>query len=394
MEKTDYGIVPMRAYRGNFRPYYEQYKGSTNQKTGDSMVSPEKKLKKFLLILGITGAVYGAFRYLLPLVIPFLCAYGTALFLRPSVRLLSNRIAVPYHGKMRHLPVSLIGGIELMVLSCLIFGLLYVGGSMAVNQTGLFIRRFPDWLSRLDLRLTGICRLLEQKMGLKADALVDLVGRAVEELRQIFRNSTMPVLVGHSMSALRVAAAGIVLFFIYFAAVILTLQEMDDLREKRSRSVFRRELLVVGERITSVVSAWLKTQVFILFLTSAVCIFGLAVIGNPYSFLFGCGIGILDALPVLGAGTVLIPWGIALLLQKAWKKAAVIFGVYVGCYFLRQISEARLMGKQVGLSPLESLASMYVGLKLFGLSGLLLGPVGVLLIGDLVQMYEKKEIHG
>ena len=53
----------MRAYRRNFRPYYEQYKGSTNQKTGDSMVSPEKKLKKFLLILGITGAVYGAFRY-------------------------------------------------------------------------------------------------------------------------------------------------------------------------------------------------------------------------------------------------------------------------------------------------------------------------------------------
>ena len=88
------------------------------------MVSPEKKLKKFLLILGITGAVYGAFRYLLPLVIPFLCAYGTALFLRPSVRFLSNRIAVPYHGKMRRLPVSLIGGIELMVLSCLIFGLL------------------------------------------------------------------------------------------------------------------------------------------------------------------------------------------------------------------------------------------------------------------------------
>ena len=358
------------------------------------MVSPEKKLKKFLLILGITGAVYGAFRYLLPLVIPFLCAYGTALFLRPSVRFLSNRIAVPYHGKMRRLPVSLIGGIELMVLSCLIFGFLYVGGSMAVNQTGLFIRRFPDWLSRLDLRLTDICRILEQKLGLKADALVELVGRAVEEIRQIFRNSTMPVLVGHSMSALRVAATGIVLFFIYFAAVILTLQEMDDLREKRSRSLFRREFLVVGERIASVVSAWLKTQVFILFLTSAVCIFGLAVIGNPYSFLFGCGIGILDALPVLGAGTVLIPWGILLLLQKAWKKAAVIFGVYVGCYFLRQISEARLMGKQVGLSSLESLASMYVGLKLFGLAGLLLGPVGVLLIGDLVQMYEEKEIHG
>ena len=48
------------------------------------------------------------------------------------------------------------------------------------------------------------------------------------------------------------------------------------------------------------------------------------------------------------------------------------------------------MGKQVGLSPLGSLVSMYVGLELFGLSGLILGPVGVLLIGDLVRMYEEQ----
>ena len=69
---------------------------------------------------------------------PFLCAYGTALFLRPSVRFLSNRIAVPFRGEMHHLPVSLVGGIELLVMSCLVFGLLYAGGSMAVSQTGAF----------------------------------------------------------------------------------------------------------------------------------------------------------------------------------------------------------------------------------------------------------------
>lgn len=73
-------------------------------------------------------------------------------------------------------------------------------------------------------------------MGLKADALVELAGRAVEEVRQMFKNSTMPVLMDRSVSALRVAVAGIVLFFIYFVAVLLTLQEMDDIREKRSRS--------------------------------------------------------------------------------------------------------------------------------------------------------------
>ena len=67
----------------------------------------------------------------------------------PSLSL--NRIAVPFRGEMHHLPVSLVGGIELLVMSCLVFDL-YAGGSMAVSQTGLY-PRFPDWLSALDLRL-------------------------------------------------------------------------------------------------------------------------------------------------------------------------------------------------------------------------------------------------
>ena len=52
--------------------------------TGESMGKPDKKLKRILLIIGITGAVYGVFRYLLPLVVPFLLAWGLALMLRPT----------------------------------------------------------------------------------------------------------------------------------------------------------------------------------------------------------------------------------------------------------------------------------------------------------------------
>lgn len=73
---------------------------------------------------------------------------GRRYFCVRPVRFLSNRIAVPFRGEMHHLPVSLVGGIELLVMSCLVFGLLYAGGSMAVSQTGLFIRRFPDWAFR------------------------------------------------------------------------------------------------------------------------------------------------------------------------------------------------------------------------------------------------------
>ena len=66
-----------------------------------------------------------------------------------------------------------------------------------------------------------------------------------------------------------------------------------------------------------------------------------------------------------------------------------MLAIYLACYFLREILEAKLMGSRVGLSPLETLISMYVGLRLFGILGLILGPVGILLIGDLVKAWER-----
>lgn len=65
-----------------------------------------------------------------------------------------------------------------------------------------------------------------------------------------------------------------------------------------------------------------------------------------------------------------------------------MLAIYLACYFLREILEAKLMGSRVGLSSLETLISMYVGLQLFGILGLLLGPVGILLIGDMVKAWE------
>lgn len=95
----------------------------------------------------------------------------------------------------------------------------------------------------------------------------------------------------------------------------------------------------------------------------------------------------MDALPVFGTGSVLIPWGILLFVRRQWGKGIVVLVLYVVCYLVRQFLEARIMGNQVGLSALETLMSMYVGLELFGVAGFLLGPIGLLLIEDLLAMY-------
>lgn len=104
--------------------------------------------------------------------------------------------------------------------------------------------------------------------------------------------------------------------------------------------------------------------------------------GNSYYILAGVGIGILDALPVFGTGTVLIPWAVLCFLRGQWGRGLMVFGIYLICYFLREILEARLMASKVGLTPLETLASMYVGLQILGIFGFLLGPLGLLLVKE------------
>ena len=90
----------------------------------------------------------------------------------------------------------------------------------------------------------------------------------------------------------------------------------------------------------------------------------------------GIGIGILDALPIFGTGTVLLPWAVWSAVTGEWRQAGILAALYAVCYFVRQILEARMMGGQVGLSSLETLAAVYVGLELFGFFGSDFGAPG------------------
>lgn len=355
------------------------------------MVNPVKKRKKIVLIVGITAAVYGGFQFLLPLVIPFLCAYGTAIALRPSVRFLERRLWWKFRGKIRHFPIAVIGAVELTVLLFLLGLGLYVGGVYLIDQLEQLTLAIPQGLSWLNDALNRICRKIGYRIGIGEDHLIALVDQTILELGETLRQNTMPTLMNRSMEIVTGVTERLIEFVIFYLATILFFQEMDEIRERKSRSLFHREFALIGRRIVNVGSAWIRTEATIILVTTILCTIGFWIIGNDYALLVGSGIGLLDAFPFFGAGTVLIPWGLVYLVKKQWFKAGVLLGLFAGCYFLRQILEAKLMGDRMGLSPVETLVSMYVGLKLFGLVGFLLGPVGLLMIEDLVELYWKQE---
>lgn len=351
------------------------------------MGKPNKKLKKIFIIMGMTGAVYGSFRFLLPLVIPFLLSWGIAAALRPSARWLQERLRFCFRGKEYKIPLGAAGVLELAAVLAVLGFAVYSGGQKLCGEMALLLSEIPSWIEELDVWLTGVCHSMEEVLCLKSNVLVFLMRKMLKGLLAVATDGAVPYLMSNSLLLLKLGIGCSVFCLLLLVSTGLCLQEMDAWKNRMEKSIFYEEYELIVRRLSGTVSAWLRTQGVILLLTAFVCISGLWLIKNPYYFLLGTGIGFLDALPVLGTGTVLIPWALISFVTGNWRNGLVLLVLYGICYLLREFLEARMMGSQVGLSPLENLMAMYVGLELFGIAGFFLGPLGLLLIEDLTEAF-------
>jgi len=193
-------------------------------------------------------------------------------------------------------------------------------------------------------------------------------------------------LVQHLLLRLQQAVAGIPDAFF---AVLLTFATAYFLcRDRPLLAAWLRRILpeagarrlqdVLGALRHSVWGLW-RAQLLLALGTFTVSLGGLWLIGAPYALLASLAAAVLDFLPVVGPGLVYLPWilGAALSHQPGAALAlAAVFGVLV---LLRVLLAPHLLGRQVGLHPFLALASMYVGARLAGVEGLVLGPLAAAL---------------
>jgi predicted PurR-regulated permease PerM len=122
---------------------------------------------------------------------------------------------------------------------------------------------------------------------------------------------------------------------------------------------------------------------------SAAVTLGLARIQN--GVLWGILAGVLDAFPFIGTGVVLVPLGIVQIVQGRYGTALVCGLLYVACIFLRELLEPRLIGRRIGVPPIAVLLSIYVGIRLFGVWGIVKGPLGFVVIRESYLSIKKSE---
>jgi sporulation integral membrane protein YtvI len=145
----------------------------------------------------------------------------------------------------------------------------------------------------------------------------------------------------------------------------------------------KTRLHTIQKGLLSAIGGYIRAQLTRMSVIAAVSILGLAILGYPYAVIIGIVIALFDSLPMIGTGIVLWPWAAISLLSGNYAFALGLILINVTCFVARQLLEPKVLGQQIGLHPLLVLAGIYVGLQVFGVFGLFLGPV-LLVIAKLI----------
>lgn len=334
---------------------------------------PKEKWAKTLVISAyiiLGGAVvYLFFGRLLSLLLPFIFALLVAAVIQGPAKSLCARTALPF----KLCAVLLV----LAVIFFLGFVVFLLGNQLISEAQRLF-----EGLSRNSEQIlrsaSELLNSMEQKMPFIYDHIDPQVvkGSVTEVLKNLI--STLSSALASMLTAFVSSLPDIGLFFavfviscFYFAADFGTISRC--LKCLPQKTVQKRILFIV-DKLKGVGLSYLKAYAIILLITFAQLFVGFLLLDINYATTLAIVIALLDMLPIIGTGTVLIPWALVLLMMGRLAKGIgllVLFGVIT---LVREFAEPKIIGSSMGLHPLATLIAMYAGYKLFGIFGLLILP--------------------
>ena len=339
-----------------------------------------EKRKIWQKALVVTGSVAAAWLLLWlfgPVLLPFALGFAVAKAAEPVMDTLGQRMRMP-----RWLAAGLcVSAIYIL----LILGVWLLCRVLCREAEG-FVHSLPSLASSL----AGPLQRLEQRLLNLVSRFPDGIGKALEEgISDFFRSGAG--LAGKLYNWLFSFASALLMKTPDIALFILTAvlssfmiaSELPDLRvlwKKKVPKTWQLRTNSLVRRLKGTLGAWLRTQLKLMTVTFLVLTAGLMILQVDYPLLFGLLIAVIDALPVLGSGTILIPWGLIQFLRGNTFLGAGLLCLYGAAALTRTALEPRMLGKQIGLDPLVTLLALYSGYHFLGILGMILFPMGAILV--------------
>lgn len=346
----------------------------------------EKFLKnRMVILLLLTGAVYFFLRVITPLTAPVLMAMLFVTIFGPLLQKFQSRLRL--HRQ--------VGALLLLLAACVLLGLLvWILFSWIVGS-------LPDWsggLDSLEESITAvvhsICDTVGRAIGVNSVYLEETILSRIQDGMDYFRQQVLPGMLSQTLEIAKMLAAFGAFMVTFLIATVLLAKDYDDIM---NRMLDHEECHVFLEIIIGIIryiATYVKAQLIIMSIIGTLTAVALELSGVRHGILWGLLAGILDALPFIGTGIVLVPLGIGQLFCGSYGRAAVCFLIYVTCIIIREFLEPRLIGKRVGVSPVAILLALYAGIRLFGVWGIIEGPLGFVIIYQSYLSLERRLIRG
>lgn len=274
----------------------------------------------------------------------------------------------------------------LCVAGCyiLFFLIVWFLGQILFRELENFFRSLPQ----LTGALSAPVGRLEQRLLHLASRFPDGVGAALEQwVREFFRSGAglgekLYDKVFSLVTDLLRKAPDIGLFVLTTVLsgfmLAVELPQLRALWQKKAPKAWQEKWQLVLQKLKGTLFCWLKAQGKLMLVTFLVLTAGFLIVGIRYPLLFGLLIAILDALPVLGSGLILIPWSMVQFLAGNTFLGIGLLCIYGAAALTRTALEPRMLGKQMGLDPLLTLLALYTGYRFFGVFGMILFPMGAM----------------
>lgn len=342
---------------------------------------------KMSLIFLIMGFLYFLIRYFLPLffsvsgeiaivLLPFLLAGAMAILIDPIVDWLVEKKRIK-----RGIAVAITLSIVLLVILLVI---IYLTTHLVIELSSLYkqliayannlLGQDQTFFDRLRYLLTNNTLPVEIKNTIRDNLQVGIKGLA--DVVSVATNVLFGILTSLPSFVTIIIVSGLATFFISRDKKIISNLMFKVLPQK----CIKPTRSVINE-LSNALIGFFRAQAILISITGFQTVIGLYILGVNYALTLGLVVGIFDLLPVLGPGTILIPWSIFQFVSGNVRIGVGLLIIYAVIAGVRQIIEPKILSQNIGIHPLATIASMYIGVKIMGGWGIILGPV-LFIIGN------------
>ena len=313
--------------------------------------------------------------------IPFLIAFIISLILEPIIRFIMKK------AKLKRRTSSII---VFIITIAIIIGLLTWGITSLISETSNLLSNFNEYADTAYNMIQNIIGKIDfSKIQIPENVMNTIQNSAMEFLGTVtdWAKNALTGVIGFISSLPTIGIYVVItLLSLYFMCVDKIY--MIDQLEHHLPETWVKKIGVHLKGLIQTLGGYLKAEVILVIISFIISLIGLYLFhflgwNVQYPLLIALIIGFVDALPIFGSGTVMIPWAVFLAFTGDIRLAIAIFVLWVIMSIVRQFIEPRIVSGQIGIHPIFTLIAMYTGFKFMGVIGMLIGPIILIILKNI-----------